>query len=382
MLTSTYQQQLEEAEAQLFARIAAMLEEQRALQLPSCERPAIGILVPEESTAGEKDTIAAIAEAGGAPLLLPTYPIIAGLDLFDILTDERAFRFIFDTIWPVVRDLDGLVFTGGGDLDSRFFYRKIPHPQLQSADPWRDTWEWFAALLCWMTYRTTLGIGRGAQLMNVALRGGLFQDQKELRAFRKNGMPPLEVHQRGRPSSKNPIDHPLLIIPDSWLAQAVRGRAEHACLKYSLDAVSSMHHNFIGLLQPDSAGIIGDLAEGLVVAGYSPDRVIEAVGAKDPRRIYVAVQFHPEFARTLSWASGIFSYVVAGSTRDALVDRSLLEAFRKDILAWLWLCGRTLHDLQTPLTAELARFDGHAQEPGRRTDELSEATRGSTAHAQ
>lgn len=191
-------------------------------------------------------------------------------------------------------------------------------------------------------------------------------------------MPPLEVHQRGRPGSKNRIGHPLLIIPDSWLAQAVRGRAEHAGLKYSLDSVVSMHHNFIGLLQPDSAEIIGDLAEGLVVAGYSPDRVIEAVGSRDARRIYVAVQFHPEFERTLSWATGIFSYIVAGSTRDAAVARSLFDSFREDISAWLWLRGRSLHELPTTGSSEWARVDGHSSEEGRSTDELSRTSLNAT----
>lgn len=375
MLKSRDRQPLAEVEEHLVARIAAALEEQRPLHAPkrpSRDRPTVGILVPEEHDAGEKETIAAIAEAGGAPLLLPTYPVIAGLgDMFDILSDEQAFRYLFDTVWTVIRGLDGLVFPGGGDLDSRFFYRAVPHPLAATADPWRDTWEWFAALIAWATFKTTFGIGRGVQVMNASLRGGLFQDQEELRAARKKGMPPLLVHQRGRRGSPSPIAHPLLIVQDSWLAQAVRGAGEHASLKYCLEAVPSMHHNFIGLLQPHSAGMLGKLGEGLVVAAYAPDGVIEAIGPKDPRRIFVGVQFRPELARTLAWASGIFSYVVAGGSRDAVVDRSLLESFREDICAWLWLCGRTLHDLQAPGRNDLAGLDGRGQED-RSTDELSE----------
>jgi gamma-glutamyl-gamma-aminobutyrate hydrolase PuuD len=379
MLMSKDRQHLGEVEARLGTSLAGMLEEQRSSQPPSRERPKIGILVPERSSPGEMDTIVAIAEEGGAPLLLPTYPIIAGLDLFDIFTDERSFRFVFDAIWPVVRDLDGLVLTGGGDLDSRF-YRKIPHPLLQPADPWRDTWEWFSALIAWVTHKTTFGIGRGAQLMNVALGGGLFQDVRELRAFRRKGLPPPAAHQRGRPGSGKPIEHPLLIVPDSWLAQAVRGRAEHAGLRYSLDSVVSMHHNFIGLLQPDGVGIIGKLAEGLVVEGYSPDGNIEAVGSRDPRHIYVGVLFRPQFSRTLSWASGIFSTIVAGSARDAVVARSLFDSFREDIFAWLWLCGRNLHGLQRAESDGQASAGEPATEQARSTDELSSGTAASALH--
>lgn len=363
---------------QLVGKIAAAIDEERpprSANPPSLDRPRVGILVPEEQDAGVNETIAAIAEAGGAPLLLPTYPVIAGLvDMFDILNDEQAFRFLFDTVWPVLRELDVLVFPGGGDLDSRFFYRAVPHPQLQPADPWRDTWEWFAVLIAWATLKTTFGIGRGVQVMNASLRGGLFQDLEELRAARRKEMPPLLVHRRGRPNSPSPIAHPLHIVQASWLAQAVRGSSEYASLKYCLDAVPSMHHNFIGLFRPPSADVVGKLAGGLAVAGYAPDGVIEAIGSRDPRRIFVGVQFHPELARTLAWASGIFSYVVASGTRDALVGRSLYESFREDIFAWLWRCARSLHDLQAPMRKDRDRLDGHAQDQGRSTDELSEVS--------
>jgi putative glutamine amidotransferase len=379
-----------EAEEQLFARIAAMLEEQRSIpsvRQASRDRPRIGIFAGRGTLrdggwpvyVGDLHTVDAIAEAGGYPQELPTFPIAPGVDPFDLLTDYNTFRFIFDTVWPVVRELDGLVLTGGGDLDSRFFYRKVPHPRLGPADLWRDTWEWFAVLIAWATFKTTFGICRGLQVMNVALRGGLFQDHEELRRLWKKGMPPLLAHRKGRPIFKNFIGHPLIIVQNSWLAQAIRARTDHAGLRYYLDDVLSQHHNFIGVLATDSMKVIGDLADGLVVAGYAPDRVIEAIASEDPRRVYIAVQFHPEYARALSWASGIFSYVVEAAARDAAIDRTLFESFHEDVLAWLWLSARTLHALQSS-EGRNEQASSNATE-SRTTDELQDRRVAVPAHA-
>ena len=91
---------------------------------------------------------------------------------------------------------------------------------------------------------------------------------------------------------------------------------------FFLDRYCDCIHNFIGLLRPDSMQVIGDLAEGLEVVGYAPDRIIEAVASKDPRRMFWAVQFHPEYMRSLAWASGIFSSIVESSSRDAPIPRA------------------------------------------------------------
>jgi putative glutamine amidotransferase len=375
-------QSLDEAESRLCDRIAAMLLAQRPTcfaQQPFGDLPKIGVFAARgtlregawQSYAGDQSTIDAIAEAGGCPLLLPTYAIIPGLDAFDLLLDEEAFRHVFNTIWPVMRDLDGLVFTGGGDLDSRFFYRKIPHPRLAPPDFWRDTWEWFSMLICWALLKTTFGICRGAQLMNVALRGELIQDQGDLRKYWKKGMPALLKHRRGRPVFKNFTDHPVYIVPESVLARAVGGGGERAARRYYLDQVLTQHHNFIGLLRPDSMQVIGDLAEGLEVVGYAPDRIIEAVASKDPRRMFWAVQFHPEYMRSLAWASGIFSSIVESSSRDAPIPRAQFEYFREEVLAWLWLCGRTLHELKTDTPESVANASGRSPVAMRETDELS-----------
>jgi gamma-glutamyl-gamma-aminobutyrate hydrolase PuuD len=78
-------------------------------------------------------------------------------------------------LWPVVRELDGLILAGGGDLTS-CLYGKPPHPQTETPDAWRDVWERYVALLAWLLCIPPLGICRGMQLMNVALGGTLYRD--------------------------------------------------------------------------------------------------------------------------------------------------------------------------------------------------------------
>ena len=50
-----------------------------------------------------------------------------------LLSDDHAFALLFGVLWPVVRELDGLILTGGGDLSSCLF-GKPPHPQTETPD--------------------------------------------------------------------------------------------------------------------------------------------------------------------------------------------------------------------------------------------------------
>lgn len=356
----------EELEKSLCTRIAACVAQhlsEAALPAAPCSRPRIGLLASSgvlrdgawQVYGLDQPITDAVFEAGGFPLGIASIPVIRGLDTFEVFADPDAFRAVFEALWPIMLNLDGLLLPGGGDLDSRL-YARAPHPQLQAPDLWLDILQVLATLIAWITFLPTFGICRGLQVMNVARGGGLFQDHQELQQRWTRNMPPLLAHRRGRSVYKNLINHyhPLMIRQRSWLAQAVRGRGARRLPLYYINAVLSQHHNFIGVCIPGSEEIMGCLAPGLRVVATAPDGVIEAIADMDPLRVFIAVQFHPEYVTELSWSMGIFIYHVDACARYAALPRAELEAFRDDVCTWLWHAIRH-------------RFTGGEQEPTHRS---------------
>ncbi len=306
-------------------------------------RPRMGILAARSTMrdggwpaySGDAPTIHAVLEAGGLPCLVPTLPLIEGYDPLQLLNDDRTFALFFGVLWPVVRELDGLILTGGGDLSS-CLYGEPPHPQAETSDAWRDVWERYIALLAWLLCIPTLGICRGMQLMNVALGGTLYQD---LRAQWPKERPTLLRHRaRGRVSSSNWISHPVhLLSPDSRLAVAIRGRG--TLDRPFLDAVLSMHHQAVDVVAPDCE-----------VVATSTDGVIEAFEETHAARWWVGVQFHPEWMTHLSWALGLFTALVDASRDYSAVPRDEIDTLLEEIQCWLRQQDRTFHTAALPCT--------------------------------
>src|SRR5690606_16225680 len=97
----------------------------------------------------------AILAAGGLPVYVPPMAQDAALALL-----ER---------------LDGLLVTGGGDLDPGTYGEK-PLKQVSYVEPARDETELALAREAMRTGMATLGICRGLQVINVAAGGTLIQD--------------------------------------------------------------------------------------------------------------------------------------------------------------------------------------------------------------
>ena len=314
------------------------------------ERPHIGILAARSSLrdggwpaySGDAPTVHAVLEAGGLPCLIPTLPLIEGYDPLQILRDDRTFVLLFGVIWSVVRELDGLILIGGGDLSS-CLYDQQPHPQTETPDAWRDVWERYIALLAWLLCIPTLGICRGMQLMNVALGGSLYQD---VRTQWPRDRPSLLRHRaRGRVSSTNWVSHPIhLTSPDSRLAVAIRGRG--TVDRPFLDAVLSMHHQAVETLAP-----------GLEMTATSPDGVIEAFEEMTAARWWIGTQFHPEWMTQLNWALGLFTALIDASRAYAAIPRDEIETLLDEIQTWLRQHDRALNTAAGPLamTAETQR---------------------------
>jgi putative glutamine amidotransferase len=337
-------------------------EQQQRDGLNLRERPRIGVLAARgymrdggwPSYSGDGPSVHAVLEAGGMPCLIPTLPLIEGYDPLQLLSDDRTFALLFQVLWPVVRELDGLILTGGGDLSS-CLYGESPHPQSENSDAWRDVWERYVALLACLLCIPTLGICRGMQLMNVVMGGTLYQD---LRAQWPKERPKLLLHRaRGRVSSSNWVTHPIqLAQSNSRLAVAVRGRG--TLDRPYLDAVLSMHHQAVELLAP-----------GMEMAATSPDGVIEAFEEIAAARWWVGVQFHPEWMTQLSWALGLFTSLVDASRGYSAVPREEIETMLEEIQGWLRQQDRTLQ-----------RDADHSRFPAERPSERHEMRRAALTH--
>jgi putative glutamine amidotransferase len=183
----------------------------------------------------------------------------------------------------VLAGLDGIVFTGGSDVDPAL-YGAQPHPET-STRPDRDAAEAMLMRAAFDTDLPVLGVCRGMQLMAVVSGGSLHQH-----------LPDLLGHDRHRDapaSSMPPVDgaggHDVLLAAGS-LAHRVLG---------ARTAVNSYHHQAVA----DSGR--------LKAVGWCPqDRLIEAV--EDPALTFaLGVQWHPERGTDLR----VFAALAAAAVR-------------------------------------------------------------------
>lgn len=161
--------------------------------------------------------------------------------------------------------VDGLVLTGGGDLNPTL-YNEAPHRMLGPVSDSRDRWE-IALVHAAMNRRVPLlAICRGAQVLNVALGGTLIQDLPSENPGAINHDPDLPRNSR---------THAVAIESESRLGRAVGLTAIE---------VNSVHHQ-----------AIRRVANELRVVAVAPDGVIEGVeSAPDSPWWCVGVQWHPE----------------------------------------------------------------------------------------
>jgi putative glutamine amidotransferase len=212
-------------------------------------RPIIGITAyAEEATWGVWTAPAALIPltyvrsvelAGGRPLLVP--PGEGG-------AEETLDR------------LDGLVFSGGADVDPDVYGAEI-HPATHGTRPQRDRAE--LALLTAALDRDmpVLAICRGSQVLNVARGGDLEQH-----------VPERVGHEGHREVPGTFSEHGVEIAPGTRLHEIV---GEHTSVK-------SHHHQGYGRL-----------GTGLREAARADDDTVEAI--EDPsRRFTVGVLWHPE----------------------------------------------------------------------------------------
>ena len=168
-----------------------------------------------------------------------------------------------DAVGETLDALDGLLVTGGVDLDPAL-YGAEPHPEMPGPRPERDQAE--IALLEEALARDlpVLAICRGSQLLNV-LRGGDVVQHLAETDLHRNGAGEIAVHD-------------VRVKQGSRLAE----------LLGETTVVPSEHHQGFGRIGQD-----------LVEVAWAPDGTVEAV--EDPgRRFMLAVVWHPERSEDLA----------------------------------------------------------------------------------
>ncbi|MBI3882043.1 MAG: gamma-glutamyl-gamma-aminobutyrate hydrolase family protein [Verrucomicrobia bacterium] len=229
-----------------------MRERPLILVVPSVQQR--GIEFADFSVSLSNHYTRAVIAAGGVPWVMPCCP-------------DKKF------VAECVRRAGGVMLTGGDDLEPKLFSKKPLPEKLRATvtldDPRRDALELAIVDEVFRQRRPLLAICRGAQMLNVALGGGLIVDI------------PLEVPgalAHRQMDRKNEPVHDVALTPGSLLSSLAATQTL---------GVNSTHHQ-----------AAGRIAKLLRTTARSADGVVEALELK-PAEIgrlpwLLAVQFHPE----------------------------------------------------------------------------------------
>ncbi len=214
---------------------------------------------------------------GVMPVLIPTLPEKSGISLQDM-----------------VGELDGLVLQGGSDVAPESYGERALKPEW-TGDRKRDIYEISLVEEFVRAHKPVLGLCRGLQLLNVALKGTLYQDIP-------SQIPDALNHRNWDIYEQN--FHQIDLAAGSALAKLYPG--------VKTATVNSVHHQ-----------AVKDLGQGLSVQALSvPDRVVEAVRLNGDNYV-VGVQWHPEFQnpqdpKLLSTIPLLEEFLAAAETRSSM----------------------------------------------------------------
>jgi gamma-glutamyl-gamma-aminobutyrate hydrolase PuuD len=183
--------------------------------------------------------VQAVERAGARPLLVPPSD---------------------DAVEETLDALDGLLFSGGNDLDPATYGAEV-HPATNGLHPERDRAELALLEAALARDMPVLAVCRGFQVLNVARGGDLVQH-----------LPDVVGDEKHRQVAGAFSEHPVRIEEDSKLGVLL---GDHA-------PVMSSHHQGVGTV-----------GRGLREVAWADDGTIEAL--EDPeRRFALGVLWHPE----------------------------------------------------------------------------------------
>ena len=190
------------------------------------------------------ENIQAVTAFGGVPIVLP-----------NLNEDE---------VDAIASMLDGLLLTGGGDIDPTLFGEE-PHVGLGSITPERDFFEIRLIQKMLELNKPILGICRGAQILNIAVGGDMFQD-----IYSQNERTLLQHDQQ---APRWHASHFVDVTKDTLLYQIAQTNRFK---------VNSYHHQ-----------ANRKVPAGFQVSAVSSDGIIEAIEST-VHEFVLGVQWHPE----------------------------------------------------------------------------------------
>lgn len=191
-----------------------------------------------------------VVRAGGTPVIIPP------------VADK-------DVIINTLDKIDGLVLTGGGDINP-LWAGEEPSPRLHGINHMRDKAELLTVRLAYNRQIPMLGICRGIQTLVTALDGEVDQDIAE--SFAAAAGHSLIKHSQD--ADRSEPTHTVRISRESVL---------YSLYKTETLAVNSIHHQAVR-------------ASGrrFSVSAKAPDGVIEAIESSEFKP-FIGVQWHPEW---------------------------------------------------------------------------------------
>lgn len=200
-----------------------------------------------------------VTAAGGLPVLLPPVGLPGAAD-------------------KVVARLDGLVISGGADVDPAR-YGEQPHERTAGWRPDRDAWEAALVTAADAAGLPLLGVCRGMQLM-AAHAGGVLDQHT----------PDLVGHERHSPGGDQFGDIEVTTVPGTRVAGLLGESLGVRC-----------HHHQSVRTHP-----------GYLPAAYAADGTLEAMETAGDR-FCVAVQWHPETSVDVGLLSGLLRAAAASA---------------------------------------------------------------------
>ena len=194
--------------------------------------------------------VRAVEHAGGRPLVVP--PSADGLE-------------------ETLDALDGVIFSGGGDLDPEL-YGAEAHDATDAPRKERDAAELGLLKAALQRDMPVLAICRGSQLLNVARGGDLVQH-----------LPESVGHEQHRHDPGSFSDHDVEVAADSRLGGLLGDRAP----------VKSHHHQGYGRI-----------GSGLREVAWAEDGVVEGLEDGD-KRFALGVLWHPEEGEDFALFKGL-----------------------------------------------------------------------------